>query len=71
MLTGCLVGAAIAAVLFAFELVSVTSSSRGRVRRRHLKKAELDQSEIARLRNLGWFCIQLPAIGAAMGWLLT
>lgn len=71
MLTGGLIGTAVAGVLFVFEFIAITSASRRRAMRRHLKTAGLDQSERARLRNLGWFCVQLPIICAAMGWLLA
>lgn len=71
MLTGGLIGTAIAGLLFVFEYFAVTSASRQRAKRRHLKTVDLDQSEVARLRNLGWFCVQLPLICAAIGWLLA
>jgi len=67
MLTGGLIGTAIADVLFVFEFLAAKSASRGRAMRRHVKSVDLDQSERARMRNLGWFCVQLPLICAVMG----
>jgi hypothetical protein len=50
--------------------MAVKGASRQRALRRHLNVTELDQSEIARLRNLSWFCFQLPFICAGIAWLL-
>jgi hypothetical protein len=70
VLKAALVGIGIASTLLLFEYLSVRSASRQRAQRRHLKVTELDQSEIARLRNLSWFCFQLPFICAGIAWLL-
>jgi hypothetical protein len=53
MISGALLGLSLAVALFLFEFVACKSASRQRARRRHLKNAELDQSEIARLRTVG------------------
>ena len=70
MLTGGLAGAALAVVLYYFEYSSITRAAAERAKRQHVKKVEVDGSERARLRNLGWFCLLLPALGAGLGWLL-
>lgn len=70
MLTGGLVGLAIAVALFLFEYFAVVNASKQSAKRKASKRIELDPSERARLRNTGWFCVILPAIGAGLGWLL-
>jgi hypothetical protein len=70
MLMGGLAGAALAVVLYYFEYSSITRAANERAARKHVKKVEMDGSERARLRNLGWFCLVLPALGAGLGWLL-
>jgi hypothetical protein len=70
MLIGGLAGAALAVVLYYFEYSSITSAAKERAKRRAVKKVDIDGSEKSRLRNLGWFCLALPAIGAGLGWLL-
>jgi len=70
MLMGALGGAALAVVLYYFEYSSISKAAQERADRRHVKKVEVDGSERARLRNLGWFCLMLPALGAGLGWLL-
>lgn len=67
---GGLIGVSIAIALLLFEYVAIVNASKQRARRRALKASEFDQSERARLRNLGWFCVQLPLIGAGLGWLI-
>ena len=69
-LKGGLVGISIAVALLLFEYVAVVRASKERATRRGRKVSELDQSERARLRNLGWFCVQLPLICAGLGWLV-
>ena len=70
MLMGALASAALAVVLYYFEYSSITRAAQDRAKRRAVKKVEIDGSEMSRLRNLGWFCLALPAIGAGLGWLL-
>ena len=70
MLMGALGGAALAVLLYLFENSSINRAAAERAKRMHLRKVEVDGSERARLRNLGWFCLVLPAIGAGLGWLL-
>ena len=53
-----------------FEYSSINRAAAERAARKHVKKVEIDGSERSRLRNLGWFCLILPAIGAGLGWLL-
>lgn len=65
-----LAGAALAVVLYYFEYSSINRAAAERAKRQHVRKVEMDGSERARLRNLGWFCLALPAIGAGLGWLL-
>ena len=67
---GGLAGAALGVVLYYFEYSSITRAAAERAARKHVKKVEVDGSERARLRNLGWFCLLLPALGAGLGWLL-
>jgi hypothetical protein len=71
MLTGALAGLAIAVVLYFFEYSSINREAAERAKRKHVKRVDIDGSEKARLRNLGWFCLLLPALGAGMGWLLA
>ena len=71
MLTGALAAAAIAVVLYFFEYSAINRALVERAARKHVKKVDMDGSERARLRNLGWFCLMLPALGAAVGWLLA
>ena len=70
MLTGALAAAGIAVLLYYFEYSSINREAAERAKRKHVKKVEIDGSERARLRNLGWFCLILPALGAGLGWLL-
>ena len=70
MLMGALAGAGLALVLYYFEYSSITRSAAERAKRQHVRKVEIDGSERARLRNLLWFCLALPAIGAGLAWLL-
>ena len=70
MLMGALAGAGLGLVLYYFEYSSITRAAAERAKRRHVRKVEVDGSEKARLRNLGWFCLLMPAIGAGLGWLL-
>ena len=70
MLMGALGGAALAILLYYFENSSINRAAAERAKRQHLRKVEVDGSERARLRNLAWFCLALPAIGAGLGWLL-
>ena len=70
MLTGGLAGLGIAVVLYFFEYSSINRELVERAKRKHVKKVDMDGSEKSRLRNLGWFCILLPAIGAGVGWVL-
>ena len=70
MLTGGLAGAGLAILLYFFEYSSINRAAAERAERKHVKKVEIDGSEKARLRNLGWFCLVLPALGAGLGWLL-
>jgi hypothetical protein len=67
---GALAAAGLAVVLYYFEYSSINRALVERAARKHVKKVEMDGSERARLRNLGWFCLVLPAIGAGLGWLL-
>jgi hypothetical protein len=71
MLMGSLVGAALGVLLYFFEYSSINREAAERAKRKHVKKIEIDGSERARLRNLVWFCLLLPAIGAGLGWLLA
>ena len=70
MLMGALAGGALAVLLYYFEYSSITRAAAERAKRQHAKRVEVDGSEKARLRNLGWFCLLMPAIGAGLGWLL-
>ena len=70
MLMGALAGAGLALVLYYFEYSSITRAAAERAKRQHVRKVEVDGSERARLKNLLWFCLLLPAIGAGLGWLL-
>jgi hypothetical protein len=70
MLMGALAGAGLAVVLYYFEYSSITRATQERAKRLHVKKVEIDGSERARLKNLLWFCLLMPAIGAGLGWLL-
>ena len=70
MLTGGLAGLALAVLLYYFEYASINRAAKERAQRRSSKKVEIDPSEYVRLRNLGWFCLLLPFICAALGWLL-
>lgn len=67
---GGLIGLAIAAALLALEYVAVVRLSRERAKKQASKRIELDSSERARLRGLGWFCLLLPGIFAGLGWLI-
>ena len=71
MLTGALVGGALAILLYFYEYSSINREAAERAKRKHVKKVELDGSERVRLRNLLGFCLILPALGAGMGWLLS
>jgi hypothetical protein len=71
MMTGGLVGAALAVLLYFFEYSSINRAAAERAARKHVKKVEIDGSEKARLRNLGWFCLLLPFLCAGVGWLLA
>ena len=71
MMMGGLVGAALAVLLYFFEYSSINRELAERAKRKHVKKVDMDGSEKARLRNLGWFCLLLPFLGAGMGWLLA
>ena len=70
MLMGALAGVALAVVLYYFEYSSITRAAAERAKRQHVRKVEMDGSERARLKNLLWFCLVMPAIGAGLGWLL-
>jgi len=70
MLMGALAGAGLAVLLYYFEYSAINRSAAERAKRQHVRKVEMDGSERARLKNLLWFCILLPAIGAGLGWLL-
>jgi hypothetical protein len=70
MLMGALAGAGLAILLYFFEYSSITRAISDRAKRLHVKKVEMDGSEQSRLKNLLWFCLLLPAIGAGLGWLL-
>ena len=71
MLMGGLAGLGIAVVLYFFEYSSINRELAERAKRKHVKKVDMDGAERSRLRNLGWFCLLLPAIGAGVGWLLA
>ena len=71
MMIGALVGAALGVLLYFFEYSSINREAAERAKRKHVKKVEIDGSERVRLRNLGWFCVILPALGAGVGWLLA
>lgn len=71
MLMGGLAGFGIAVVLYFFEYSSINRELAERAKRKHVKKVDMDGAERSRLRNLGWFCLLLPAIGAGVGWLLA
>ena len=71
MLTGALVGGALAILLFFYEYSSINREAAERAKRKHVKKIEIDGSERARLRNLFWFCLVLPGLGAGIGWMLA
>ncbi|HEX5613249.1 MAG TPA: hypothetical protein VFX67_11380 [Burkholderiales bacterium] len=70
MLTGGLVGLALAVLLYFFEYASISRAQKERAARRKVRSVDMDQSERSRLRNLGWFCLVLPFAGAGAGWLL-
>jgi hypothetical protein len=70
MVMGALAGAGLAIVLYYFEYSSINRAAAERAKRQHVRKVEMDGSERARLKNLLWFCILMPAIGAGLGWLL-
>jgi len=70
MLMGALAGAGLAVVLYFFEYSSITRAQQERAKRMHVKTVQMDGSEHSRLKNLLWFCLLLPAIGAGLGWLL-
>ena len=70
MLMGALAGAGLAVVLYYFEYSSITRAMKERAERLHKRNVEMDGSEGARLKNLLWFCLLLPALGAGLGWLL-
>jgi hypothetical protein len=70
MLMGALAGGALGVLLYYFEYSSINRAAAERAKRLHVKKVEVDGSEKARLRNLGWFCLLMPALGAGLGWLL-
>ena len=71
MMMGALVGGALGILLYFFEYSSINRAAAERAKRKHVRKIEIDGSERVRLRNLLWFCLLLPALGAAMGWLLA
>jgi hypothetical protein len=70
MLMGALAGAGLAIVLYYFEYSSITRAIKERAERLHKKNVDMDGSEKSRLKNLLWFCLLLPVIGAGLGWLL-
>ena len=70
MWMGALAGAGLAILLYFFEYSSINRELVERAKRKHVKKVDMDGSERSRLRNLLWFCLLLPAIGAGLGWLL-
>ena len=70
MLTGALGGVALAVLLYYFEYASIMRAAKERSKRKTSRVVEMDGSEQSRLRNLGWFCLVLPAMGAGLGWLL-
>ena len=70
MLMGALGGVGLAVLLYYFEYASIMREAKERAKRKASKVVEMDGSERARLRNLGWFCLVLPALGAGVGWLL-
>ena len=69
MMTGALVGLALAVLLYFFEYSSISKAMRERAQRRKVAKVDMDQAERSRLRNLGWFCLVLPFLGAGAGWI--
>jgi hypothetical protein len=70
MMMGALAGLALGLLLYFFEYSSISRAQKERAQRRRVKSVDMDQSERARLRNLGWFCVLLPFAGAGAGWLL-
>jgi hypothetical protein len=71
MMMGGLAGLGIAVVLYFFEYSSINRELAERAKRKHVKRVDMDGSERSRLRNLGWFCLLLPFIGAGVGWILA
>jgi hypothetical protein len=71
MMMGGLVGAALGVLLYLFEYSAINRALAERAVRKHVKKVDMDGSERARLRNLLWFCLLLPFLGAGVGWLLA
>ena len=67
---GALVGGALAILLYFYEYSSINREAAERAKRKHVRKVEIDGSERARLKNLLWFCLVLPALGAGIGWML-
>lgn len=71
MMTGGLVGLALAVLLYFFEYAAINRAVKERAQRKKVRTVALEQSERSRLRSLGWFCLVLPFAGAGMGWLLA
>jgi hypothetical protein len=71
MMTGGLAGLALGVLLYFFEYSSISKAMRERAELRKVARVDMEQSERARLRNLGWFCLILPFAGAGAGWLLA
>ena len=67
---GALVGAGLAAFLYAFEYIAVKRAAAERSKKM-ARKMEVNQEELSRLRAVRGLCYFLPigcAIGAWLGW---
>jgi hypothetical protein len=68
--TGALVGTSVAFSLVALEYVLLRRNSAERARKTH-KKDAFDGAERSRMGALARFCILLPAVFAAVFWLVS
>ena len=70
ILTGALVGTGLACSLVALEYVLLRRSSAERARKTHRREA-FDGAERSRMASLARFCVLLPAVFAAVFWLVS
>jgi hypothetical protein len=70
ILAGALVGTGVASMLVALEYLLLRRSSAERARKTH-KRDVFDGAERSRMAALARFCLLLPAVFAAIFWLVS